>query len=510
MPNEQNKKIFKNAILLFLRMIFNTGITLYTSRILLDSLGIEDFGIYFVVAGFVFILAFLQGAMSSATQRFLSFELGKEEKSRELNKVFTICFSIHILIALIIIVIGETIGYWFIQNTLTIPLERLDSALWVFHFSLFAVVMTILSVPFSALLISFEKMAIYAKMSILDVTLKLFAAFLIGYTAVDHLILYSVLIAGFSLLVLIIYITYTKICLHKTKLVFIWDSILYKSIFSFILWNLWGSIAAVFNSHGINVLLNIFFGPSVNAASTIAFQASGALNRFTQSLQIAISPQIVKSFANNDIKRMNNIIFFGSKYSYFLIYLIFTFIYFGSETLLSFWLVDVPEYSNKFIKVALICMLIDSLSGPLIAAAQATGKIRMYQTIVGGFLILSLPLSYIFLKLGAPPVYAFYMNIVVSVAALISRLFLLKNLMGLSITSYVTTVLLRVFITTAITCPLLFFISSISNDLIFRLVIFPFISCIIITTTIFVIGLESKERNEIIKQTSTFLKKRIN
>ena len=442
MPKSKYKKMAKNAGMLYFRMLLTMAVALYTSRVILQTLGVEDFGIYNVVAGFVTMLGFLNSAMSSATQRFLAFELGKPG-DKDMPGIFSMSMNIHILIALFVLILGETLGIWFVRTQLTIPIDRMFAAEWVFHLALLSFMVSIISVPYNALIIANERMSVFALVSIIDVTLKLLIVFMLSWFGMDKLILYAILTLAVVFTIFMIYRGYCKVKFTESRFRLYWDKKLFHIMLSYTGWNLWGNIAAVTSGQGVNVLLNIFFGPTVNAARAIAMQVSGALNSFVQNLQVAINPQIIKSYAAEDMAYMHQLVCYGAKYNFFLLFLLSMPVLINTETVLQIWLGIVPEYTSVFIQLIIFNILIDCISAPLITSAQATGKIKLYQIIVGGLLLLNLPLSYLVLRTGAEPYSVIYMGILVSVLALIARLIILKKLVSLPVKKYIKDVLGR-------------------------------------------------------------------
>lgn len=474
-------------------MILTMLVTLYTSRIVLNTLGVEDFGIYNVVGGFVTMFGFLNSAMSSATQRFLAFEIGKKDRI-QIGNVFSMSINIHLLIALIVLVLAETIGLWFVNNQLTIPSDRLTAANWVFQFSILSLIVSMLSVPYNAIIIAYERMGVFAWVSIIEVALKLILVLMLQFLGFDKLVLYSILMFGVSILIRLIYGIYCNRNFQESKYRFYWDKPLFKTLMSFAGWNLWGSTAGVFYGQGINVLLNIFFGPTVNAARGIAYQIKGAVFRFVQSFQTAMNPQIIKSYATNDSIYMNQLIMQGSKYSYFLLYAMSLPILLETAIILKLWLKIVPEYTVIFSQLVIVNILIDSVSGPLMTAAQATGKIKLYQGVIGGLLILILPFSYLFLRLGYPPEVTLYVSILMSILALFARLIIIHHLIGLSVMDFTINVIVKVLFVSVIAFIIPFIIKNMFSQSILRLILLSFASTISVLASIFFIGLSSSER----------------
>lgn len=488
-------------------MLLTMAVSLYTSRVVLNILGVDDFGIYNVVGGFVLMFGFLNSAMSSATQRFLAFEIGKQD-TVQLSNVFNMSVNIHLLISLIVLVLAETIGLWFVNTQLTIPSERINAANWVYQFSILALMVSMLSVPYNALIVAHEHMSVFAWVSIIEVVLKLALVFSLNWFGVDKLVLYSVLMLLASLTIRLIYGFYCDKRFPESKFRLYWDKPLFVTLSSFAGWNLWGSTAGVFYGQGVNVLLNIFFGPTVNAARGIAYQIKAAVFRFVQSFQMAMNPQIIKSYAANDLKYMNQLIMQGSKYSYFLLLALSLPILLETETILRLWLTIVPDYTIIFSQLVIINILIDSVSGPLMIAAQATGKIKLYQGVVGGLLMLILPISYFFLKFGYPPEVTLYVSIIMSIVVLYARLLIVHYQIGLSIKEFTYNVILRVFVVTgfAFIPPLLTKCFLTQN--VIRLLILTAVSTFSVLTTVYIVGLSQQERSYIVNGFLKTIKKK--
>lgn len=429
--------------MLYIRMLFTMAISLYTSRVVLNTLGVNDYGIYNVVGGVVTMFSFLNSSMSSATQRFLSFELGQNNIPK-LQKVFSMSVNIHVLIALIIFILAETLGLWFLNNQLNIPEARVEAANWVYQFTILSFMVTVAGVPFNASIIAHERMNIFAYISIADVTLKLLVVFILQWLGFDKLKLYAILVFGVTFLVSFIYWLYCTHNFKNQRYSFHWDHSLFKTLINYAGWNLWGQAASVTLNQGINILLNIFFGPAINAARGIAYQVNGAVNGFVSNFQMAMNPQIVKSYASDDQKYMHSLIFRGSKYSFFLLLIISVPLLIETETILFWWLQVVPEYTVLFCRLILTNALIDCISGPLITSALASGKIKKFQFMVGCLLLVVLPVSYLLLKMGFPPQATLFVSIVVSIIALFTRLWIISPLVNLSIFTFIKSVLLRI------------------------------------------------------------------
>lgn len=347
--NINNKRIAKNTFLLYIRMFFTMAVTLYTSRIILNVLGIEDFGIYNVVGGIITMFSFLNGAMSSSTQRYLTFELGKGE-ILQLRKVFQTSVNIHWLIALFILVLGETIGLWFLQEKMVIPSERLDAAFWVYQFSIITMMIMIISVPYNAAIIAHEKMSAFAYISVMEVLLKLGIVYLLYFTQLDKLKFYAALLCGMQLMVRIIYGLYCGRHFEETHYKWGWDGKLFREMLGFAGWNLWGGIAYVFFTQGLNIMLNVFFGPAVNAARGLAVQVQGAVAQFSLNFQMAINPQITKSYAKKDFTYMHSLIFRSSKFTFLLLTTLSLPLFIKADLILNIWLAVVPDYTVTIVR----------------------------------------------------------------------------------------------------------------------------------------------------------------
>lgn len=448
-----NKRIAKNTVLLYCRLIITMIVSLYTSRIVLNVLGVEDYGVYNVVGGIVGMLAFLNGTMSSATQRFLSFEIGKENY-KTLGKVYSVTIQNHIIIALVVIILAETIGLWFLNHKINFPPERMSAVFWVYQLSVCSIALSIIQVPYNAAIIAFEKMSFFAYISILDVLLKLLGVFLLQWIDYDKLILYGILMFIIPLFIRFAYVIYVRRNLKACKYTFCKDLPLTKKILSFASYTFIAHFSLMLRTQGMSVLLNIFFGPIINAANAIAMQVRGSIDSFSQNFILAVNPQIVKSYAANNITYMRTLIFQSSKFSFFLLSLLIIPLLLETPFVLQLWLKNPPEYSIIFSQLMLINILFDALSGTLVYGALATGKIKKYQLTMACFSLLVLPFSYIFLKIGFQPTSVLYINIAYSFIALFVRLYLLKGLLEFPVVKYLKEVViidLLVFILSIIT-----------------------------------------------------------
>lgn len=504
---ENNKRIAKNTSMLYIRMLLTMAVTLYTSRVILNTLGVEDYGIYNVVGGFVGMLGFLNSSMAVATQRFLSFEIGKKENS-QLSRVFSMSMSIHILIAFIILILAETVGIWFVKTQLTIPAERMNAALWVFHFSVLTFVVNVISVPYNATIIAHERMNVFAWVSIIDVSLKLLIVFVLQWFGYDKLKFYAVLMFGVALVVRLIYGSYCSRNFAESKYHLYWDKSLFKTIMSFAGWTLWESLASIMNGQGVNILLNIFFGPVINASRAISFQVRSALNSFVNNFQIALKPQIIKSFASGDLDYMHKLVHQGAKYSFFLLFILSLPVLLETEIILRIWLESVPDYTLIFTRLVIINILINSFSSTLSTAAQATGKVKYFQLISGGLILFILPISYLFLKLGYKPQVTLYISIIVEVFVLIARLLFLNKLIKLKVAEYFKLVVLKSMFVGFVSSILPLLLISQFDQSFYRLIFSGGISIVFSILIIYTVGLNKSEKKYILLITN-YIKKRI-
>lgn len=476
MTSSKNNLIAKNTMMLYFRLSIIMVVYLYTSRIILRALGIEDYGIYNVVAGVVALFSFFNTALSSATSRFITYELGRENFI-ELKKNFRTAFTIHLILAAIIFVLAETIGLWFVNSKLVIPVDRQVAANIIYQFSVLCCVVTIIQVPLNAEIIAHEKMEIYAYMGILDAVSKLLIAFIINKSIYDKLVVYGFLLFVITVFLFLVYHIYCKKKFKEYTPIPFYDKTTFRSMLSYSGWSLWGSMAYVLKDQGVNMALNIFFGPVVNAARGITYQVNAALNSFTQNFTIAMNPQIVKSYACNDYSRMILLLFSGAKFSYFLLLLFSIPIVLEVKYILNMWLGEVPIYTVLFIRLIIINSLIESFTYVIGATVQATGNIKWYQIIVGGLLLLNLPVSYIFLKLGYPPYVTFLVAIILSAISIVVRVVILNCLIELSIKQFSIKVLGVSIIVTLLSYLLPYWIHNIMNEGLLRLI------CVIICST---------------------------
>lgn len=498
-----NKRIAKNTLVLYIRMLITMGIGLLTSRVILDSLGVEDYGIYNLVGGFVAVFTIVRAGLLTATQRFITYDLGTGDKN-ELNNTFSTCVIIFVFLSVAIFILAELIGVWFIESHLTIPDNRMKAAHWVFQLSVLTLVITLVSYPYNALVIAHERMKAFAYISVYEAVSKLLIAYGLYVSSYDRLIIYAFLLFLVHLSMRIMYSFYCKRHFEESKVKWAinWPKI--RKIYSFTGWEMFGSIAHIGFTQGLNILLGMFFNPVVNAARGIAVQVQSMITSFVHNFQMALNPQITKSYAKNDLDYTYKLIYASSKCSFYLLLFFSLPIILEADTLLRLWLVNVPEYTIVFFRLIIITAIIDSLSNPIIKLVESTGNIKYYQLIVGGILLMIVPVSYIVLRLGGAPYSVFIVHVILSVIAFVVRLFMSSRVAGLSIYIFCKEVLLPIFVVTplSVILPLLFHL-CIGGD-IPRLLIVFLVSFISTVAVVYLWGLKSNERNMFLAQISKF------
>lgn len=474
------------------------GVSLFTVRVILDVLGTVDYGLYNVVGGVVMMFSFLSGTMASASQRYFSFELGKRDFDK-LRKIFNIMLLIYFFVGILILVLAETIGLWFLNNRMVIPPERLDAANWVYQFSIFSFMMTMFTVPYNAMIIARERMSVYAYMSIVEVLMKLLIVYLLLVFSFDKLKLYSVLMFMVTTFVTLLYRNYCQRNFRECKLKFYWDRGLFKEIATYSGWNLFGALANIFNNHGTNIVLNIFFGPVINTSRAIAYRINSSVNQFVSNFMTATRPQITKYYANGERNKMLSLVFSSCKLSYFLLLIISMPILLETKFILFIWLKELPPYVVEFTRLIVVGALVDSISYPLMSAAQATGKIKKYQMIVGGLMLLNLPLSYIFLSIGYEAISVFYIAIVNSIFCLFARLIMLRIILLLSIRKFVEKVIFPLISVSTVAYIMPFILLNYLDYSFSRFIIIGLVAVVCSSMSIFFLGLQKNERIYIVQ-----------
>ena len=444
-----NKRIAKNTLVLYVRMLFTMAISLFTSRVILQTLGVEDYGISSVVGGVISMFTFINAAMVSSTQRYLNFELVRDD-ANQLRSVFSTSLQIHALIALAIIVLSETVGLWFLNEKLVIPEARMNAAMWVYQCSILSCAVSIMSTPYNAVIVAHEKMSAFAYISILDVSLKLLVVYLLVVLPFDKLIILAILNLLVQLFIRYIYTLYCHRHFPESYFQFWFNKTLFKEMFGFAGWSFWGNLAAILYTQGLNMMLNIFFGPIVNAARGLAVQVQSAVQQFVGGFQTALNPQITKNYASNNLPQMHSLMFRSARFSFLLLFFLSLPVLMETNFILTLWLKTVPDDAVIFTQIMICISLIYTTANPCIIANQATGKVKIYQMVVGGILLLILPISYVVLKLGAPAYSVFIVHFCIESLAQFSRMYMLRKLIHLPLWQYMKNIYIPIVSTVAI------------------------------------------------------------
>ena len=499
--SDNNKRIAKNTLLLYVRMLFMMVVSLYTSRVILNALGVEDFGIYNVVGGVVAMFTIISGSLSAAISRFITYELGKGGQSK-LNRIFSASVTIQLLLSLIIVVLIETVGVWFLNAKMTIPEPRMTAANWVLQFSIITFVINLISVPYNAAIIAHEKMSAFAYISILEAVGKLVIAFLIVWSPMDKLIFYAILMCAVAVVVRLTYGHYCKKHFTECTYHFHWDKDILKQMFGFAGWNFIGASSAVLKDQGVNVVINMFTCPAVNAARGIAMQVNGAIYNFVQSFMTALNPQITKSYAANNHKYMMALIFQGSRLSYYILMVLTLPVIINTDYILYLWLKIVPEHTVSFVQLVLLFSMSEAISLPLVTAMLATGNIKKYQIIVGGLQVLNLPIAYILLKFNFAVELVFVVAIVISQLCLWARLYLLRGMIGLHVREFLRKVYSNVFIVTILAGVVPFYLHHFLSSGAISFLLQCLVSVILSLLVIFFVGCNRMERSFAVQKIS--------
>jgi len=491
--SDNNKRIAKNTLLLYFRMLFMMVVSLYTSRVILNALGVEDFGIYNVVGGVVAMFSVISGSLSAAISRFITYELGKGDQSK-LNKIFSASVTIQLLLSLIIVILIESVGVWFLNAKMTIPGARMTAANWVLQFSIVTFVINLISVPYNAAIIAHERMSAFAYISILEAVCKLAIAFLIMVSPMDKLIFYAILMCAVSIIVRFTYGHYCKKHFTECTYHFHWDKEILMKMFGFAGWNFIGAASGVLRDQGGNIVINLFFGPAVNAARGIATQVNAAVVGFINNFMTALNPQITKSYASGDKEYMLTLIYQGARLSFYLLLFLSLPILVNTHYILVLWLKILPNYAVLFVQLTLCFALSESVSQPLITAMLATGNIKRYQIIVGGLQLMNLPISYMFLKMGFPPQCVLVVAIIISQLCLVARLYLLRKMIGISFMRFMRKVYLNVTVVTICSIIIPIVVSQGLSENFCSFVVLTIIVVFCTSLSILFIGCDFKER----------------
>lgn len=507
-----SKRVAKNTLMLYFRMILTMVVGLYTSRVVLQVLGVSDYGVYSVVGGFVSMVGVLSSLFVSSTQRYMAYALGKGEQS-QVEKVFSNSVVIELCIAGIVFLVAETFGLWFVNNKLVIEPTRMIAANWVYQAAVLSMVINIISIPYNSCIIAHEHMDVYAYVSIIDVLLRLGIVFLIQVIPFDKLISYSILLVIVAVTIRLCYTIYSKKKFEecRTKNHFRkFDKPLFKEMFAFAGWSFLGAMGFSFKDQFSNMMQNMFFGTTVNAARGLAMRVSSIVTSFSSNFMMALNPQITKQYASGDKSQYQKLVFTGSRLSFYLLSIIAIPVLINLDYLLGLWLVEVPEYTNIFINISLFSALIYSLSQGTTSAMKATGKIKAFEIGISIILLAELPIGYVLLKLGYPPYAAMLPAFLTQPAGLLYRFILLKkNEPSFSYRYYFINIVFRAFILFALGYAVSKFIADLMEPSFWWLLCNVVFSVIIYVSVIFIGGMDKGERSMIIELVRTkVLKKR--
>ena len=453
--SENSRRIARNTVLLYFRMFLLMAVGLYTSRVVLHALGVDDYGVYNAVAGVVTLFTILTGSMTAAISRFLTYQLGKAEN--DLKSVFSTAIGIQWILAAVILLLTQSVGLWWLQHKMVIPPDRMNAAYFVLLCSAISMIIQLVSVPYTAAIIAHERMDAFAWISIFEGVGKLGVALFIASFGGDRLILYAQLLLVVCLLVRIAYGWFCRRHFEEVRGKRKIDFALFKEMFAFAGWNFIGSGSGILRDQGGNQLLNLFFGPAVNAAWGLAAQVNSAVQKFVTSFTTAINPQITKSWANGEHDYMMSLIFRGSRISVYLLLLVILPVLFHTQFLVDLWLKEIPAHTILFIRLVLVYLLIESVSYTMVTAMLSTGDIRNYQLLVGGLQLLNLPIDYVLLKCGANPEVIYWVAIGIALLCLTARVYMLRGMIGLPVGRFLKEVLGRELLVTgaALAAPLL-------------------------------------------------------
>lgn len=478
-----NKRIAKNTIMLYIRMLLSIVVSLYTSRVVLQTLGVEDYGIYGVVGGVVSMFSFLNATMAGATSRFLSYEMGlaqkdsfntKSENSR-LNQTFSSALLIHVCIALVIFILAITIGLWFLNNKLVIPDGRMDAAYWVFICSIIGMFVSVTQVPYNAAIIAHEKMDIYAYFELLNVVLKLVIVYVLLIGNFDKLILYALLMLGVNIIVAFAYRIYCLRHFTETHFHFIWDTSILKPMLSFSGWNLYGVFCNMGRTEGIAFVINVFWGVALNAATSIASTVQGTFNGLTSQVTTAVTPQVVKSYASGDIAKMEALMLFSLKLTGILMGMFVVPMLICCDTVMSLWLVEVPEYAVVFCKIQMVTGLFGMMNSAVYNGVYAAGKMKNVNFITGTLYLLTVPMLYFLYKCGMSPTANQWLSLAVGILVLLIDVIMVKKLiMQISIFRFVKSILLTILIISVSAVPTFYITKCFDEGLLTVIISFVF------------------------------------
>lgn len=488
-----HKRIAKNTLMLYIRMLFLMLVSLYTSRVILQALGVEDYGVYNAVAGFIAMFSMVSSSIAGAISRFITFVLGQGNKEK-LRKVFSTAIIIQLSLAVVVVFFVEVVGVWFLNAKMTIPVGREVAANWVLQFALITFVLNLWSTPYNAALIAHERMGAFAYIGIFEGFANLVIAFMVMFLPFDGLVVYGFLMCFVAFVTRMIYNFYCKKHFEECSFKWIFDKALFKEMFGFAGWNFIGSISGLLRDQGINILFNIFNGPVINAARGLAIQVQAAVTKFSHNFYVAVQPQITKSYANHCFDESHDLVLRSSRLAFLLLTAMIVPLITETEFVLHLWLKVVPAHTVNFVKIILACSLVDSFSSPLIHLMLATGEIKRYQIVVGLFNLLNFPVALTILYCGGDPELAQLSIIFFAIGALILRVYMLRPMTQFPVRDFLFNTVARcLFIVT-----ICFFVSVFISEMIeigfIRFVLNLVITELILGVLIFTMGLNREER----------------
>lgn len=494
--SSNSKRLAKNTVVLYFRMAFIILINLYMSRVILDTLGVEDYGIYNVVGGFVTMFSILSAALSNAISRFITFELGRGDLESQ-KQVFSTSVTVLIILSVVIAILLELIGLWFLNNKMQIPADRLTAAHWTLQCSIFTFVLNLISVPYNGCIIAHEHMTAFAYISILDVLLKLGSVFFLYFALGDELIIYSLLIAFSALIVRLVYGVYCNIQFKECKFKFLWDKPLIRKMLSMASWNMLGAGGGILNDQGTNVAMNVFFGVTVNAARGIASQVNSAVQQFAASFITALNPQITKSYAQGDFQGMQSLIHRGIKFSYFLMLIISIPIIIEAPFILDLWLPVVPDYTILFVRLTIVIALVTASGHIFFTAIMATGDIKKYQIVIGCLSVTIFTITLLLFYLGFPPYYAYIVHLIIDIVVLIARIVLVNQKVDIDMKGLLVNVFPTMIVVTlcSTVVPVLLYVILNNSTSLYAVSIVIFSSLVCTAISVYFLGLNLSEKN---------------
>lgn len=494
-----NKRIARNTILLYMRMVAIMLVSVFTSRITLEALGVEEYGIYNVVGGFIGMFALFRAGFVTTTQRFITYDLGRGDQ-RELNNTYNTCTIIFVVVSLIILIVAESFGIWFLNNKLVIPPERMNAAFWVFQLSLISLIVGLLGVTQNALIIAHERMGVFAGISVYEVAAKLAIAYAVFNAPFDKLVFYAAMICFVDVSIRIIYSVYCTRKFREARFALEFNRDKFKRIFKFTGWTMLGGIGVIVKNQGVNIVLNLFFGPVVNAARGLATQVQGAVQGFVTNFQMALNPQIVKTYSAGELRATYELVFRSSKFSFCLLYVFALPLMLETDTVLGIWLKQVPDYTALFIRMMFLVALVETLTNPIVRTTEASGNVMIDQIVAGGADIATVVMSYFALQIFDNPVVVYIIMFVESAILLSARLIIANRKAGIPVAAFCKQVVVKVVLLSTVTSVPMFLLCRCMEEGLLRfLVVVPVAVLMVIICSWFTVFTVS-ERNTITRK----------